>query len=248
MESTERVLFSRYSSLLNDLARTDATLSNRQLAIFYGKQAINSVQNERQRLRNFDAVSQRGFITKKEKHYRRLAGWLIEEGRVLEAEQILAMLKEEEILSYLSLDASEAEKLKQRATLRAHEADALKRYNELADNITALGVEFGKLQQLQRKGIKLTGPQEKRYDDLAGQIKHASSGFQIFLRQLGEEFAKRSNAEKDLRENLSLQAELKEWDKSAVFLSHLSAKTDTESSWLPPTRRVTASLKSKRRI
>jgi CHAT domain-containing protein/tetratricopeptide (TPR) repeat protein len=207
-----------YSWLLNELSRTYYALGNRRLAIFYGKRSVNAVQGERQRFQHLDAVSQKGFLEKKEKHYRRLANWLIEEGRLLEAEQVLAMLKEEEILSYLRRDASESDKLQQRADLRPEERDALRRYNGIADNLAALGAEFGKLQELQSKGIKLTEEQEKRYNERSTQIEDASRAFQVFLRQLAEEFAKRAITEKDLQENLALQSDLKSWGEGIVFL------------------------------
>ena len=208
----------RYSPLLNDLGRTHAALGNRPLAIFYGKQGINAIQGERQRLSNFDAASQKGFLGKKEKHYRRLAGWLIEEGRLLEAEQVLAMLKQEEVFDYLRRDATEVDNLQQPADLSAQERDALRRYNEIADNIAALGAEFGQLQELQSKGVKLVAEQEKRYNELSAKLEEASNAFQAFLRQLAEEFAKRPNTEKELQENLALQSDLKSWGEGVVFL------------------------------
>lgn len=211
-------LFVGYAGALNQLARAQDGLGNRRLAIFYEKQAVNAIQRERQQLKNLDQQAQQGYLKKNEKPYRRLADWLIAEGRILEAEQILAMLKQEEVFDYLRRDASEADKLQQRADLRPEERDALKRYNEIADNITALGAEFGKLQELQSKGIKLTKEQENRYEELSAQIEDANRVFQAFMRQLAEEFAKRTNTEKDVQENLALQADLKSWGEDLVFL------------------------------
>lgn len=215
-------LFVGYAGALNQLARVHDGLGNRRLAIFYEKQAVNVLQRERQQLRNLDQESQRGYLKKNEKPYRRLADWLIAEGRILEAEQILAMLKEEEVFDYLHRDASEVDKLQKRADLRPEESDALKRYNAIADNITALGSEFGKLQELQAKGIKLTDEQQQRYAERSKQLEDASRVFQVFLRQLAEEFVKRTNTEKDLDENLGLKADLKSWGKDVVFLYTLT--------------------------
>ena len=207
-----------YSPLLNELGRTHHALGNRRLAILYGKQGINVIQDERQRLRNFDAESQKGFLRKKEKHYRRLAEWLIAEGRIPEAEQVLEMLKQEEVFNYLRRDASETDKLQQRADLRPEERDALKRYDEIADRITTLGAEFTALQELQSKNVELSVEQKNRYTELSTRIEDASRYFQIFLRQLADEFDKRTNTEKDLQENLALQSDLKEWGEGVVFL------------------------------
>ena len=206
------------SPLLNELGRTYDALRNRRLAIFYGKQGVNAIQGERQRLRNFDAEAQKGFLGKKEKHYRRLANWLIDEGRLLEAEQVLQMLKEEEVLSFLRRDVSEAEKLQQRADLSVEEKKALTRYNSIAERITAAGVELDQLQELKRQGVVLSAEQQKRFADLAKETQDANNIFQAFLKQLYEEFAKRTNVKKDLQENLGLKRDLKKWGEGVVFL------------------------------
>jgi len=205
-----------YSALLNELSRTHHALGNRRLAILYGKRGVNAIQGERQKFQNLDPLAQKGFLEKKEKHYRRLANWLIEEGRLLEAEQVLQMLKEEEVLSYLRRDASEADRLRQRADLRPEERDALTRYDAIADKIAALGAEFGKLQELEKQG--LTAEQQKRFDELAKQTQDANHVFEAFLRQLADEFAARPNVKSDLQENLALKSDLKKWGEGVVFL------------------------------
>lgn len=169
-------------------------------------------------MKGLDEQTQRGYLKKTEKPYRRLAEWLVAEGRLPEAEQVLAMLKEEEVFDYLRRDASESDKLQQRADLRPEERAALKRYNEIADRVAALGAEFGKLQELQSKGVELDAGQKKRYAELSAQIEDASRTFQVFLRQLADEFARRPKVEEDLQENLGLQSDLKEWGEGVVFL------------------------------
>jgi CHAT domain-containing protein len=217
-------LFTGYAITLNLMARAEDELGNRRLAIFYEKQSVNAIQRERQQLKNLDEQAQRGYLKRNEKPYRRLADWLIAEGRIIEAEQVLAMLKQEEVFDYLRRDASESDNLQQRADLKPEERDALKRYSEIADKITSLGAEFGALQELQSKGVKLTAEEESRYKELSGQIEDASRAFQVFLRQLADEFAKRTNTEKDLQENLALQADLKSWGEGIVFLYTLTSE------------------------
>ncbi len=205
-----------YSSLLVELGRTHHALGNRRLAILYSKRGINAIQGERQKFQNLNPLAQKGFLEKKEKHYRRLANWLIEEGRLLEAEQVLQMLKEEELLSYLRRDASESDKLRQRADLRPEERAALTRYDAIADKIAALGAEFGKLQELQKQG--LNADQQKRFDELVKQTQDANKVFGVFLRQMADEFAQRTNVKSDLQENLALKSDLKTWGEGVVFL------------------------------
>ena len=128
------------------------------------------------------------------------------------------MLKQEEVFDYLKRDSSEADKLSKRADLTEQEAASLKKYEEFGERITALGAEFGELQKLQIGGVSLTREQEKRYEELAVQLEDASRSFQVFLREIAAEFGMRANAEKDLQENLALQADLKSWGDNVVFI------------------------------
>jgi CHAT domain-containing protein len=207
-----------YSSLLNDISRSHHALGNKRLAIFYGKKAVNAMQSERQRLHNLDLISQKGYLEKKEKHYRRLSDWLIAEGRILEAEKVLEMLKQDEIFDYVRRDASEADKLQKRPDLTPEERDALARYDKLADEITSVGLKFGKLQELQRQGIKLDAEQQKSYEALAKQNDDANYIFQAFLKQLAEEFSGRAITKSDLNENFAVQSKLRSWGEGVVFL------------------------------
>jgi CHAT domain-containing protein len=206
-----------FSNLLNEISRSHYAVGNRRFAVFYGKRAVNAMQGERQRIQSLDAGSQKGFLEKKEKHYRRLADWLMDEGRIDEAKQVLAMLKEEEIHSFLRDGVSESDS-QQRSRLNSEERDALNRYNALAERITVLGSQFGKLQTLKSRGVKLTEEQDESYKDLSSQLSAASSGFQVFLKQLAEEFAQRSTTKGDLNETFALQSKLKAWGAGVVFL------------------------------
>ena len=190
-------------------------LENKKLAIFYGKQAINNYQELRQYIRDLDKDIQKTYLATVESNYKKLADILIAEGRIAEAEQVLQMLKEEEVFDYLRRDASETDKLSQRADLSVQEKEALKRYEEIADKITVLGKEFAELQKL---GDKRNTEQEKHFAKLAVQLEDANRSFQVFLRQLADEFKKRTNTEKDLQENLALQSDLKKWGDDVVFI------------------------------
>ncbi|MEK6324981.1 MAG: tetratricopeptide repeat protein, partial [Acidobacteriota bacterium] len=70
--------------------------NNNRVAIFYGKQAVNAYQEIRGNIKTLDRESRRTFLKDKEDAYRTLADLLISEGRLPEAEQVLALLKEEE--------------------------------------------------------------------------------------------------------------------------------------------------------
>ena len=224
----------RYDSLFGEIARTQNMLGNRRLAIFYGKQAVNNIQNERQRLTNFDAEQQKGFLRKKEKHYRRLADWLIEAGRLVEAERVLAMLKEEEVSDYLRGNPAAAEKLSLRLEYTAEEQKALTEYDKNTATIAAVGAEFGKLEDLKRGGVKLTDEQEKRFGELNEKLRIANQEFQNFLNEFGKEFTNNKNPENDLRENFNLKSDLKSFGEGVVFVYTLVGEEKFSSILVTP--------------
>ncbi len=192
-----------------------------RLAAFYGKQAVNVFQTIRGGNRNLDKEAQRSFLKSNEKTYRGLADLLIAQGRLPEAQQILDMLKEEEFYGFVRRDASEVEKLSQRADLTADESEALKRYQSISSRVTEIGLEFGKLQdaknQLPENG-KLPAADEKRFEELAKQLEDATTTFQVFLRGLAEEFTKKPKIVEEIQENTGLQADLKSWGTGIVAL------------------------------
>lgn len=177
-----------YSSLLNELSRTYDALGNRRLAIVYSKRGINAIQGERQKFQSLDLVSQKGFLEKKLKHYRRLADWLIAEGRVAEAEQVLSIIKAEEYFDYVRRDPKVAEELLERLSLTDDERNALKRFEEITSRITALGKEFDELGNESKNFETGKFPKQARLDELNKEIADARAAFNKFLDELDAQF------------------------------------------------------------
>ncbi len=83
---------------LHGLAKPQGqSLHNSALAIWYGKQAVNTLQSVRGQMKGLDRESQGSFLKKNQSTYETLANLLVEAGRLAEAEQVLAMLKEHEL-------------------------------------------------------------------------------------------------------------------------------------------------------
>jgi tetratricopeptide (TPR) repeat protein len=94
---------------LNNLMVAWDNLKNPRLAIFYGKQSVNVYQQIRRNLQKLDKASQLSYVQSNERPYRMLANLLIDEGRLSEAQQVLGMLKEEEIFQFVRRDAAQAQ-------------------------------------------------------------------------------------------------------------------------------------------
>jgi CHAT domain-containing protein/tetratricopeptide (TPR) repeat protein len=212
---------SREAITLSSLQTLWQGLGNSRLAVLYGKQSINKFQELRQEIKGLEKATQKTYLGTIESRYKSLADLLIAEGRLAEAQEVMAMLKEEEVFEYLKRDAAEAESLSRRADLRADEADALKRYSEIADKIGSIGAEFSKIQAVRNKlpeGSSLSAADQKHYDELSKQLEEANTVFQVFLRGLADEFAKKPKVVENIQENTGLQADLKSWGEGVVSL------------------------------
>lgn len=198
-----------YASSLNLIARAHGELGNRRLAIFFEKQAVNGIQRERGKLKNLDPEGQRGYLKRNEKPYRRLANWLIAEGRIPEAEQVLAMLKEEEYFNYLRRDDKVAKEMLDKISLDRLEREAFNRYKEIADRITAIGKEHDELEiekthwqtEAKGKGLPPTAafPRQAQLDMTQSQLDDATTVFVRFLDTLEGKFKNRQTNERDVR-------------------------------------------------
>lgn len=206
------------SLILKNQMKAWNSLNEPDVAIFYGKQSINKYQKLRQSIQGLDKETQKTYLGTIEDTYKQLAEILIAQGRIIEAEQVLRMIKQEEIFEYLRGDSTDIDKLAQRADLTTQEAAAIKRFNEIIDEITALGVEFGELKTLLAGQDTLTQEQENRYNEVSDKLEDANRVFLVFLRHIDEEFAKRTNTKRQVEETLGLQSDLKAWGKDVVFL------------------------------
>lgn len=107
------------------------------IAIFYGKKSIDTYQSIRQSIRGLDRGSRDAFISSNTNTYRTLAELLISHGRISEAEQVLAMLKEQEFFDYLHGDEGESRAIGIVLALTPEEAEWQNRYDRVASEITS---------------------------------------------------------------------------------------------------------------
>lgn len=193
---------------------------NYDLAIYYGKQAVNAFQQVRNK-RNTDQGLQSAFLRNSLETYRNLAELLIERGRFAQAEKILSMLKEEEYFDFVRRDAGEIQKLCEKISLSDKEKALISRYSVLADKVTEIGKEFieldNKKRQLSRRNLSLSSEEKKRYDELDKLLEDANAAFQLFLtKQLIAEIGNEKAAAIEIDRNL--QDKLRKWGEGTVAL------------------------------
>jgi CHAT domain-containing protein/Flp pilus assembly protein TadD len=83
------------------IARTLVAQQKPDLAILFYKQAVNTVQSTKERIKDLDPTLKKSFGESKSSIYRQLADLLLQQGRVLEAQKVLGLLKEQETVEYL---------------------------------------------------------------------------------------------------------------------------------------------------
>lgn len=185
-------------------------VGNPRLAIFFGKQAVNHLQELRSNIQGLDKSVQRTFLKSVESTYRKLSELLIAQGRIPEAERVQEMLKEEEYFKYLRRDAAVASALNGRTDLTPEEAKAVAEYARLGDQLTAIGTEFTRLEEIR---VKLSRgeifTQKARWDEVKSQVESATRAFRIFQRQLAEKFGETNVRVNEVKS--SLQSALKGW-------------------------------------
>jgi CHAT domain-containing protein/tetratricopeptide (TPR) repeat protein len=204
------------------LGRAWQARQHRALAIFFGKQAVNTLQAVRADIRGLEPALQRAFLQDKAGAYRRLSDLLIEEGRLLEAQQVLTMLKEEEYFDFIRRRAADDPR-ETRVALTRLEVEWRARYDAVAGRLVELGGEYHALRE--RGG--LDPPEAARLAELDAGLRAAREAHRAFLAELQAELVAAGGrralelGEKDLRSLGAVQALLGRIGRRAVLLHYL---------------------------
>lgn len=145
-------------------------------AIFYGKEAVNDLQKLRGNLSRSSSETQQAFVGSAEVSavYRKLAELLIADGRASEAQQVLAMVKEQEFYEFTERNR-EADAPRTVATLNSTE----KQLDDLDGKYVGLGKEYGALQEKFRKeGEQFSAAERARLDELRKAMDSAQTNFE----------------------------------------------------------------------
>lgn len=182
------------SSVFESLMNYSRAQENRRLAIFYGKQSVNVIQKIRTSLSILETEVQKNFITSNENVYRSLAALLVEEGRLAEAQQVIALLKEDEYFQYTRRAArSTSEKTLSQIELNAEESIAAAKYQKLSERIIDLSKQLLNL-QAQKNAVPSgeTFPPEKiaEMQKINDELSQIGAAFTDFLKQTSLQFSR----------------------------------------------------------
>jgi CHAT domain-containing protein len=149
-------------------------LAEPAVAIFFGKEAVNTLQKLRGNLSGSSDEAQQAFVSADEVKsvYRTLANLLIAQQRLSEAQQVLAMLKEQEFYDYTERGSADSPKTV--ASLNTAE----KELDDLSAKDVTLGREYGALQEKFKKDKQLNPKERERLNVLRKEMDAAQAKFE----------------------------------------------------------------------
>jgi CHAT domain-containing protein/Flp pilus assembly protein TadD len=196
---------------------SDWSTSQPRLAVFYGKQAVNVVQEIRSDLGALDRELQESFLKSRRGTYRQLTDLLIAQGRLAEAQQVLSLLKDSEYIEFIQRGGDKIEPLKGQADLTPEEAEWERRYRDVGDQLVAIGTERAFL----LNNRDLTPEETQRLNRLERDLEAGNKRFQQFLGSLARQFAAKPELNgrfEQLRDTQAFMEDLRELPAGTVAI------------------------------
>ena len=203
-------------------------LNNIDAAIYVGKLAIQTIQKLRAEIKIFEIPIQQAFLEEKRPVYEQLTNLLIERGRLWEAQQVLAMLKEEEYFDFTRRQSEETG-LYTEVALTPQERDYVDRYQALQPHIVPLGIRHGQLLAIQKERTLIPAEQTE-LQQVEADLNQISLAFEVYLRDLEVAFQAtprdhiREFPEAELKNLEAFQSTLADLGPGTVALHFLSTK------------------------
>lgn len=211
------------------MAALAARRGETDLSIHWGKSAVNTIQSLRGRLTLLSPELQKSFLTDKRAIFTALADQLIAVGRLAEAQEVMSMLKEEELYDFTARSTGEETRSTRASLVGPAENAAQRRWTEISDQLAQLGRESADLTLKARLGTLTAGEQARRVQ-VDADLVLANQRFDRFLAELSQEFATAGarRAEelggRQLRNLVVMQDVLAELGRDTVLLHYVVAE------------------------
>ncbi len=185
-------------------------------AVFFGKEAVNTIQGMRFGISTIEQDLQKSFLKTKWQVYVFLADLLMDAGRLPEARQVLDMQKEEEYFDFLCREKG-AEDV--RATTAAYTDEELKSsegFRITSDRVASLGKEYA--ERKREKNLGLDSMEQARLSLLLNNLRTTRVSFSQALENMIDGLRKTSQT----KETASIKAvQPDKADKIAALLREL---------------------------
>ncbi|MBD2517935.1 tetratricopeptide repeat protein [Nostoc sp. FACHB-973] len=218
-----------------------------ELAIVFLKQSVNVTEKIRQDLRVLPKEQQESYTKTVAFTYRRLADLLLQKDRVLEAQQVLDLLKVQELQEYLQ-NVRGNQQTQQGVDNLLPEQKITDSYNQLLNQAIEIGKELTELQKIPY--AQQTSTQKQRLAELTTQQGQIVKMFEEFTRRADVVAYVQQLRQTAKDQNVSLQRlrniadDLKRLEQNAVLLYPLILEDRLElilaTPGSPPIRRTVA--------
>lgn len=217
-----------------------------ELAILFYKQSVKLTEEIRRELKPLSRNYQESYTQTVASTYRKLADLLLQQDRVLEAQQVLDLLKIQELDDYLR----DVQKIGQRIEFLRPELEILKRYGALQKTAVEVGAELAELRKLDSKNA-LTTAQQQRLTQLAKLETEINGQFNTFLesepiKRLTAELVRATNNQNlNLEDLVGLQSDLRKLNAALLYPLILEDRLELViiTPNAPPLRRTVKNLK-----
>jgi CHAT domain-containing protein/Tfp pilus assembly protein PilF len=169
------------------LSLVHAALAQDELAVFWGKQAVNGIQSLRVGLAAFDRSTQRAFVEDRRAVYLGLIDLLVAQDRLAEAQEVYRLLKEEEYFDFILRDAGTQSAGGQMPFNGRVETDADAALTALRARIRQHAAELTVLDRRARLGLSEAEQQRRAAARL--ELDRAAAELDAFLAALSARFA-----------------------------------------------------------
>ncbi len=155
---------------------------NPDAAIFFGKEAVNTIQGMRSGIAALEKDLQGSFLRTKWQVYAFLADLLIDQGRLPEARQVLDMQKEEEYFDFLCREKGAEDVRSTTAAYTDEELSSSADFQKNCSRIAFLGKECAALRQ--KKILGLDGAERTRYGQVRKDLSATRRAFSDALNKM----------------------------------------------------------------
>lgn len=201
------------------MQRALVRLDRSREAVFFGKRAVNIIQDMRAGTATLQRTLQASFVDQKRYVYNELYGLLVDQGRLGEAQQVLRLLKEEEYFDFVRRDQQEGATTD--AAFVGVETSLTQRYDEISGQLAAIGREYATLARIPNGERSVQ--QRERYISLQKDLDLAVARYRGFLDEIAHTFqqAGRAVTASRLAEIEGLQSTLEGLGEGTVLVHYL---------------------------
>ncbi|AFZ59683.1 tetratricopeptide repeat protein [Anabaena cylindrica FACHB-243] len=211
-----------------------------QLAIAFYKQSVNLTETIRQNLRVIPTNIQKSYTETVSERYRKLADLLLQQNRPAEAQEVLDLLKIQEVTDFLGNSQRSPQKTNNisnnnqrnpekittispnKLPLKPQEQEITQKYSAIQDKAISLGKELTELRKIPQKSR--TATQEKRIAELVKSEQTITAEFNKFIKSpsvvsLVQQLSISTGQENiNLRQLNSIRDNLRQLNQKAVLL------------------------------